>query len=103
MELELKKMGLHIDSLFGFLNSKITLKFSIQFISNSKSIKNCKDCRYPHGVCSLAWIGQRPPEPLTRVQIPADPSKTSLDTPLIIYQKNINSYYSYNSYGNYEL
>ena len=54
-------------------------------------------------VCSLAWIGQRPPEPLTRVQIPADPSKTSLFTQLIIYQKNINSYYNYSSYGNYEL
>ena len=24
-------------------------------------------------VCSLAWIGQGPPEPLARVQIPADP------------------------------
>ena len=25
------------------------------------------------GVCSVAWISQRLPEPLTRVQIPADP------------------------------
>lgn len=25
------------------------------------------------GVCSVAWISQRPPEPLTRVRIPADP------------------------------
>ena len=33
----------------------------------------------PSWVCSVAWISQRPPEPLTRVQIPADP---------LLYNKN---------------
>ena len=35
-------------------------------------------------VCSLAWIGQRPPEPLTRVQIPADPYFLITNTKLLL-------------------
>ena len=40
---------------------------------NRKSNSLIYDNKATSRVCSLAWIGQRPPEPLTRVQIPADP------------------------------
>ena len=47
--------------------------------SQEKSINRSSDNPNVR-VCRVAWISQRPPEPLTRVQIPADPSKTYLYT-----------------------
>lgn len=45
-------------------------------VIDGKSINSYDDSHHNIRVCSVAWISQRPPEPLTRVQIPADPSKT---------------------------
>ncbi len=42
-------------------------------VIDGKSINSFFNSRSDNRVCSVAWISQRPPEPLTWVQIPADP------------------------------